>query len=63
MKIFTLNYYRSTFIFYFHAYRCAFFSFRYDFINKGADIFIEGLARLNDHLKVCCQQTAFAAIH
>ncbi|VDP83043.1 unnamed protein product [Schistosoma mattheei] len=26
---------------------------RYEFQNKGADIFIESLARLNHHLKVC----------
>jgi hypothetical protein len=29
---------------------------RYEFGNKGADIFIEGLARLNHMLKVCCNK-------
>lgn len=28
---------------------------RYEFSNKGADIFIESLARLNHYLKVCCE--------
>lgn len=29
---------------------------RYEFSNKGADMFIESLARLNHYMKVCCVQ-------
>lgn len=34
---------------------------RYEFSNKGADMFIESLARLNHYLKVCGPSSALLA--